>query len=275
MLLAAVCVGIIEDGLIYASTFNALAIHCMDDEFRQMNLNGSVYELAELAEEWDTDFGSVAVAFMADRDNGTNLKNFMKDRYIDVRNHLVRNRYEQFYDAAGVYNNIIECLEIFPTSPESGMNFDDSFGSERNFGGQRQHEGTDIMPPVNERGVYPIRSVCDGTVENIGWLTLGGYRIGIRSDTGIYFYYAHLQSYAGDYAVGDRVRAGEVLGLMGDSGYGAEGTTGEFDVHLHFGIYISDKDGNEVSLNPYPYLLYLKERTDNGNSIMERDSYAV
>ena len=42
---------------------------------------------------------------------------------------------------------------------------------------------------------------------------------------------------------------------MGDSGYGEEGTTGEFPVHLHLGIYL--KEGTEeISVNPYPVLRY-------------------
>lgn len=259
MFLAAICTGMLTDSLIYASTFNALTIHYLDDEFRQMELDSEVYELSRLAKEWNTDFGSVAVTFLADSANGTKAESFTKDRFVKVKNNLFRREYEEFCGASGVYNDILDCLEVFPAAEAKRMSFGDSFGSERTFGGKRTHEGTDIMPPSNERGVYPVLSVCGGTVENVGWLTLGGYRIGIRSDTGIYFYYAHLQSYSGDFKPGDRVKAGEILGLMGDSGYGAEGTVGEFDVHLHFGIYFSDKNGNEISVNPYPYLLYLKE----------------
>ena len=48
---------------------------------------------------------------------------------------------------------------------------------------------------------------------------------------------------------GERVKAGELLGFMGDSGYGPEGTTGNFAVHLHVGIYFYE-NGNEVSVNP-------------------------
>ena len=46
-------------------------------------------------------------------------------------------------------------------------------------------------------------------------------------------------------------RSGEMLGYMGDSGYGEEGTVGQFAVHLHFGIYIQTADGREVSVDPY------------------------
>ena len=69
-----------------------------------------------------------------------------------------------------------------------------------------------------------------------------------------YFYYAHLDSYA-ELEKGDPVKAGDLLGYMGDSGYGEEGTTGEFPVHLHLGIYL--KEGTEeISVNPYPVLRY-------------------
>ena len=80
----------------------------------------------------------------------------------------------------------------------------------------------------------------------MGWLQKGGWRIGIRSEQGGYFYYAHLSEYAPRMEEGKTVEAGEMLGYMGDSGYGEEGTVGQFAVHLHFGIYIQTADGREV-----------------------------
>ena len=131
----------------------------------------------------------------------------------------------------------------------------------RTYGGDRGHEGCDIMASVNERGIYPIYSVSDGVVENVGWLRLGGYRIGIRSPSGAYFYYAHLAEYAKEFEVGETVLAGTHLGYMGDTGYSdIPGTTGNFPVHLHFGIYINDENGQELSVNPYPMVLYLWEQ---------------
>ena len=48
---------------------------------------------------------------------------------------------------------------------------------------------------------------------------------------------------------------------MGDSGYGeTPGTVGNFPVHLHVGIYFNDKDGNEISVNPYWILRYLDDK---------------
>lgn len=124
--------------------------------------------------------------------------------------------------------------------------------SERTYNGKRGHEGTDIMALKNQRGLYPVISISDGVVSNMGWLDKGGYRIGITSDSGTYYYYAHLDSYA-NIREGDQIKAGQFLGYMGDSGYGEEGTVGKFDVHLHLGIYFYE-DGKEISVNPY-YLL--------------------
>ena len=122
---------------------------------------------------------------------------------------------------------------------------------ERTYGGKRGHEGTDLMPPTNQRGFYPVFSATAGTVEHMGWLQKGGWRIGIRSEQGGYFYYAHLSEYAPGMEEGKTVEAGEMLGYMGDSGYGEEGTVGQFAVHLNFGIYIQTADGREVSVDPY------------------------
>ena len=55
------------------------------------------------------------------------------------------------------------------------------------------------------------------------------------------------------------VRAGDLIGFMGDSGYGEEGTVGRFAVHLHFGLYL-DIGKKETSINPYELLRYLEKK---------------
>lgn len=163
-----------------------------------------------------------------------------------------------------IYESIFKDLSYFPVPKDvSGgetIEYEDTFGDARTFGGNRQHEGTDLIPSIHTRGYFPVVSVSDGIIENIGWLKLGGWRIGIRSKNGGYYYYAHLHSYAKGLKQGDQVMAGQLLGLMGDTGYSEiEGTTGKFIVHLHFGIYV-DIEGRQVSVNPYPVLNLLKKR---------------
>lgn len=153
-------------------------------------------------------------------------------------------------------------LEYFPvpmstTDDSLNVTFINSWMSERTYGGKRGHEGCDLMASKNVAGLYPIISMTDGIVRNKGWLEKGGYRIGIEAPSGAYFYYAHLDSYAA-LEIGDKVNAGDLLGFMGDTGYGEEGTTGKFPVHLHVGIYIYP--GEETSVNPYWILRYLENR---------------
>lgn len=161
------------------------------------------------------------------------------------------------------YNESIwDEVQYFPVAQstlDSGLyvSYSNSWMTERTYGGKRGHEGTDLMASKNIPGLFPIVSITDGVVSNIGWLEKGGYRIGITTSSGAYFYYAHLDTYA-DIEIGDSVKAGDLLGFMGDTGYGPEGTRGVFPVHLHLGIYIY-QDDKEISINPYWILRYLEE----------------
>jgi len=163
-----------------------------------------------------------------------------------------------------LYRIILQDVTYFPVGEdiEGGetVSFDDSWYGARTYGGERKHEGTDIMTSNNVRGYFPILSMTDGVIEKMGWLKLGGYRIGVRSVSGAYFYYAHLYEFADGLKEGDTVKAGQLIGFMGDSGYSdVEGTVGNFDVHLHFGIYIN-YEGEELSVNPYYVLKYCENK---------------
>lgn len=153
-------------------------------------------------------------------------------------------------------------IQYFPIpEPKKGkkylVTYENSWMNERTYGGRRGHEGTDLMMKIAKPGIYPVLSITAGVVTQKGWLEKGGWRIGITAPGGAYFYYAHLDSYA-NLKVGDNVVAGTILGFAGDSGYGSEGTRGQFPVHLHVGIYITDED-EEVSINPYYILRYLED----------------
>ncbi len=159
------------------------------------------------------------------------------------------------------FETVLADVQCFPVQPDTtggeALSFEDSWGGARSYGGERHHEGTDIMPSRKERGYFAVVSTSDGIVEKKGWLKLGGYRLGIRAPHGSYFYYAHLDHYAEGIEEGTEVKAGQVIGYMGDTGYGEEGTRGKFAVHLHFGIYMI-LQGKEVSVNPYQILRYLE-----------------
>jgi murein DD-endopeptidase MepM/ murein hydrolase activator NlpD len=113
------------------------------------------------------------------------------------------------------------------------------------------HEGNDIFA---EPGT-PVRAVTDGVVEQAGWLFYSGWRVGIRADDGRYWFYAHLAEAPG-LAQGQRVEAGQTIGLVGNTGYGSNpGHKDEFSAHLHVGI----REPSGEWVNPYPMMKRLYE----------------
>ena len=153
----------------------------------------------------------------------------------------------------------VKCFPVVKEEEGYPVTYDNSWGAKRSYGGERVHEGCDLMANNSVRGKYKVCSMTNGVVEKIGWLEQGGWRIGIRSENGIYYYYAHLDSYEKAFKKGEEVVAGQILGRMGDSGYGKEpDTKGKFDVHLHVGIYMKDYKGQERAVNPYWFLKQLE-----------------
>jgi murein DD-endopeptidase MepM/ murein hydrolase activator NlpD len=114
----------------------------------------------------------------------------------------------------------------------------DTWGGPRNGG--RRHQGTDIFAT---RGTA-VTSATRGIVVRIGDFGIGGRHVWVLGPGGERHYYAHLQGWAPGLHSYQVVRAGDVLGFVGDSG-NARGTP----PHLHYGIY-----GATGAVNPHPRL---------------------
>lgn len=133
----------------------------------------------------------------------------------------------------------------------------DDFGSSRSYGYKRKHLGHDMMGRIGT----PIVAVESGYVETMGWNQYGGWRIGIRSfDKKRYYYYAHLRKdhpYHKDLKEGNIVKAGDVIGYLGMTGYSTKENVNNIDTpHLHFGVQLifdeSQKEGvNQIWINLY------------------------
>ncbi len=142
------------------------------------------------------------------------------------------------------------------------VHFDD-FGAQRTYGYARQHLGHDLMAATGT----PVIAVESGVVEALGWNQYGGWRIGIRSfDKQRYYYYAHLRQnrpYAANLTVGQTVKAGDVIGYVGHTGYSTKENANNIDVsHLHFGLQLifdeSQKEcNNEIWVDVYPLTMLL------------------
>ncbi|AFC30128.1 hypothetical protein PM3016_3283 [Paenibacillus mucilaginosus 3016] len=145
----------------------------------------------------------------------------------------------------------------FPLIGRTYLPFTDTYGDARMFSlGQtsRVHEGNDMEAGTG----VPVFSAWDGKVIRKGWNTYGGWRLTIEADNGIAMYYAHLSGYADGIALGSRVKREQLIGYVGSTGYGPEGTSGKFISHLHFGMY--DTNVSWKPLNPYPYLKWWETR---------------
>ncbi len=141
----------------------------------------------------------------------------------------------------------------------------DDFGTRRSYGFARRHLGNDLMGSLGT----PIVAVESGIVEAMGWNQYGGWRIGIRSDDRLrYYYYAHLRKdnpYVKDLQEGDHVQAGDVIGFMGRTGYSTKENVNNIEtVHLHFGMELvfeeSQKEcDSEIWVDVYSIVRLLSE----------------
>ena len=225
---------------------------CLSGEFRRQELHPEVYDrICKLAGD-SGKFGEILTASML---NG----GFAPREVSSDSEPYLKYKPEEFYQLQSCYEAIWADIACFPI-PSDEITYEDSWLSKRSYGGERFHEGTDLFGRVEAPGYYPVISMTDGVVEQKGWLPLGGYRIGIRSAHNGYFYYAHLSEYEKEFKTGDTVMAGDILGYMGNTGYGEEGTVGQFPVHLHLGIYIQTPFQEELSVNPYWVLRAMEKK---------------
>ncbi|MCL2677660.1 MAG: polysaccharide deacetylase family protein, partial [Clostridiales bacterium] len=131
-------------------------------------------------------------------------------------------------------------LKVF--SPiAAGFAYDayDDFGERRSYGYGRAHLGHDLFGVTGT----PIVAVESGVVQVLGWNQYGGWRIGIRSFDGLrYYYYAHLRKnrpYHAGLEEGQVVKAGDVIGYMGRTGYSVKENSNNIkETHLHFGLQL-------------------------------------
>lgn len=136
----------------------------------------------------------------------------------------------------------------------------ESWEQSRSFVGVPQHHAIDLIVP---RGVIIIAATA-GEVIDAGWdyNWASGWNVMIqatgKSGDKYWFHYAHMIA---EPAVkrGDRVNAGQVLGLVGNTGGGRkvpQGTMSAGPPHLHFAMY---RDGRDP-INPWDQLVKLSKQ---------------
>jgi murein DD-endopeptidase MepM/ murein hydrolase activator NlpD len=165
-------------------------------------------------------------------------------RLVDARRASVAAQFNLAVFAAG--SEIVINGFVFPVGDPH--TFGDSFGAPRMMGSEYEHahQGTDIMAPFGT----PLLACERGIVTEMGSDVLGGTKLWLKGESGTYYYYAHLSAFAEGLTEGAVVEAGDIVGLVGDTGNARGGAP-----HLHFEIH---PDGG-MAVNPYPLLKVVDE----------------
>lgn len=101
------------------------------------------------------------------------------------------------------------------------------------------HYGVDIMAPSNT----PVLAALDGMVITSDWTLETGYTLGILHEQNIVTFYKH--NSANLKKTGEKVKAGEAIAIIGNSG---TLTTGP---HLHFELWLGDQ-----AVDPSEYVYF-------------------
>jgi murein DD-endopeptidase MepM/ murein hydrolase activator NlpD len=120
----------------------------------------------------------------------------------------------------------------------------DDFGAARQIGA---HEGNDCFAAFGS----PVLAVADGKLNRVGTLPISGNRLWLKTERGDSFFYAHMSAFAPDAVNGRKVKAGTLLGFIGNTG-DAEPTP----PHLHFEIHPGDKK----AIDPHEILTAWQDR---------------
>lgn len=139
---------------------------------------------------------------------------------------------EKFQEGTFADNRVSTISSMYFFSPISGI-------VSQNYKPETGHYAVDIVSKPDE----PVKSIADGTIIISNYTDDTGYVIAIQHNNGVLSVYKHNAVLFKK--VGNFVRAGEIISIIGNSG---ELTTGP---HLHFELWFS---GNPV--NPLDYIVF-------------------
>lgn len=136
------------------------------------------------------------------------------------------------YNAASVNEELEELKLLHFMMPVNGYVTDE-------FNAENSHFALDIATRNDE----PVKAILDGTIVSAAFNLDGGYTVAIQHRDNLISFYKHLNTISKK--IGKFVRAGEVIGIVGNSG---ELTTGQ---HLHLEIWRNGKPINPKTIIPF------------------------
>jgi murein DD-endopeptidase MepM/ murein hydrolase activator NlpD len=120
------------------------------------------------------------------------------------------------------------------------------------FNDRRMHNGIDWAGPIGT----PVVAAGNGVVEEVAFKGGNGRFVRIGHGNGYQTSYSHLQGFARGLEPGMKVRQGQVIGTLGNSGY----STGP---HLHFEVLVNGRNVDPLSV-PVP-----RERQLSGKQLTD------
>ncbi len=141
-----------------------------------------------------------------------------------------------WFDANGGSN-----VRSLMRTPLDGARVSSNFGYRIHpvHGGKRLHRGTDFAAPVGTR----VYASAEGEVVTAGPNRCAGNMIRIQHEEGRRTHYFHLSAFSDGVQPGVRVRQGQVIGLVGNTG---TCTTGP---HLHYEVWINEEPVDALTLD--------------------------
>jgi murein DD-endopeptidase MepM/ murein hydrolase activator NlpD len=190
---------------------------------------------------------------------------------LEVGKRMYRAYYAQDGQGRGAYfdGNGKSTLRLFRRSPLEFTRVTSDFTLARFhpiLGVWRAHRGVDYAAPTGAK----VMSVADGVVEFVGQRGGYGNLIVMRHHEKFLTYYAHLNAFAPNLAVGDKVAQGQIIGFVGMTGL----ATGP---HLHFEFHVRSVTGEWTAV-PAPDVInttLFAASGFNGRVQSYRDSLAV
>lgn len=139
-----------------------------------------------------------------------------------------------FYDDHGN-----SAKKVLMKTPINGARLTSSYGMRKHpvLGYSKLHKGIDFAAPIGT----PIYASGNGTIEKAQWWSSFGNYVRIRHKNGLKTAYAHMKAIKSGIRKGVKVRQGEVIGYLGNTGR----STGP---HLHYEIHLNGRQVNPRSL---------------------------
>lgn len=109
------------------------------------------------------------------------------------------------------------------------------------FNIKKKHFGVDIVAQKNE----PIKAVADGSVIISSWTQDSGHVIGVQHKNQLISFYKHNSVLLKK--VGDRVKAGDIVAIIGNSGELTDGP------HLHFELWYNGNPVDPEDFIPFSF----------------------